>query len=57
MESLAFAIGWGLVRELILTNLILGFVAAFMVITGTILLFVLIRRRFTKSKEKDKKEV
>jgi hypothetical protein len=57
VESLAFAIGWGLVRELILANLILGFVAAFMVIIGTILLFVLIRRRFTRSKGRDKKEL
>jgi uncharacterized membrane protein len=57
VESLAFAIGWGLVRELILANLILGLVAAFMVIIGTILLFVFIRRRFTWSKGKDKKEL
>jgi multisubunit Na+/H+ antiporter MnhE subunit len=43
VESLTFAISWGLVRELILANLILGFVAAFMVILGTILIIVLIR--------------
>ena len=43
VESLTFAIGWGLVRELVLTNLIPGFVAAFMVILGTILIIVLIR--------------
>lgn len=57
VESLAFAVGWGLVRELILANLILGFVAAFVIIIGTILLFVLIRRRFTRSKGKDNKEI
>jgi uncharacterized membrane protein len=56
-ESLTFAVGWGLVRELILANLILGFVAAFVIIIGTILLFVLIRRRFTRSKGKDNKEI
>ena len=57
VESLAFAVGWGLVRELILANLILGFVAAFVIIIGTILLFVLIRRRFTRGKGKDNKEI
>jgi uncharacterized membrane protein len=57
VESLAFAVGWGLVRELILANLILGFVAAFVIIIGTIFLFVLIRRRFARSKGKDNKEI
>ena len=57
VESLAFALGWGLVRELMLANLILGFAVAFFVIIGTIVLYVLIQRRFTRSKEKDKKEI
>jgi len=57
VESLAFALGWGLVRELILANFILGVVAAFAVIIATILLFVLIRRRFIRIKGKDKKEI
>jgi uncharacterized membrane protein len=56
VESLTFALGWGLVRELILANLILGFAVAFALIIGTILLLILIRRWFTRSKEKDKKE-
>ena len=56
VESLAFALGWGLVRELILANLVLGFVAAFVLIIGTILLIVLIRRQFSRSKGKEKKE-
>ena len=57
VESLAFALGWGLVRELMLANLILGFAVAFLVIMGTIVLYVLIQRRFTHSKGKDKKEI
>ena len=57
VESLTFAIGWGFVRELILANLVLGIVAAFMVIIGTILLIVLIRRRFTRSKGKDNNKI
>jgi uncharacterized membrane protein len=56
-ESLAFALGWGLVRELILANLILGFAVAVMVILGTILLFILVRRRFAHSPGKGKKEL
>jgi uncharacterized membrane protein len=57
VESLAFALGWGLVRELILANLILGLAMAFMVIIGTILLFVLLRRRFTRNSAKVDKEM
>jgi hypothetical protein len=57
VESLAFALGWGLVRELMLANLILGFAVAFFVIIGTIVLYVLIQRRFTHNKGKDKKEI
>jgi hypothetical protein len=51
VESLAFAVGWGLVRELMLANLVLGIVVAVAVITGTILLIILIQRRFTHDKE------
>jgi len=57
VESLTFAIGGGFVRELILANLILGIVADFMVIIGTILLIVLIRRRFTRSKGKENNKI
>ena len=57
VESLAFALGWGLVRELILVNLILGIAVAFVIITGTILLVFLIRRRFSRSTDNDKKEL
>ena len=49
VESLAFALGWGLVRELIQANLILGIAVTFVFIIGTILLVFLIRRRFTRS--------
>ncbi len=56
VESLAFALGWGLVRELVLANLVLGFVVAFFLIIGTILLVILIRRRFSRGKGKDEKE-
>jgi hypothetical protein len=51
VESLAFAVGWGLVRELMLANLVLGIVVAVAVIVGTILLIILIQRRFTHDKE------
>jgi hypothetical protein len=51
VESLAFAVGWGLVRELMLANLVLGIVVAVAVIVGTILLLILIQRRFTHDKE------
>jgi uncharacterized membrane protein len=51
VESLAFAIGWGLVRELMLANLVLGIVVAAAVIMGTILLIILIQRRFSQDKE------
>jgi uncharacterized membrane protein len=51
VESLAFAIGWGLVRELMLANLVLGIVVAAAVIMGTILLIILIQRRFSEDKE------
>ena len=51
VESLAFAVGWGLVRELMLANLVLGIVVAVAVIMGTILLIILIQRRFTQDKE------
>ena len=51
VESLAFAIGWGLVRELMLANLVLGIVVAAAVILGTILLIILIQRRFTQDNE------
>jgi uncharacterized membrane protein len=51
VESLAFAVGWGLVRELMLANLVLGIVVAVAVILGTILLIILIQRRFTREKE------
>jgi len=51
VESLTFAISWGLVRELILANLILGFVAAFMVILGTILIIVLSGDGLPEAKE------
>jgi hypothetical protein len=51
VESLAFAVGWGLVRELMLANLVLGIVVSVAVITGTILLIILIQRRFTQDKE------
>lgn len=51
VESLAFAVGWGLVRELMLANLVLGIVVAVAVIIGTILLIILIQRRFTQDKE------
>ena len=57
VESLAFALGWELVWDLILTNLVLGFAVAVVAIIGTILLFVLIQRRFTRNKGKDKKEI
>jgi uncharacterized membrane protein len=57
VESLAFALGWGLVRELMLANLILGIAVAVVVIIGTILLIILIRRRFTRDKGKNKKEI
>jgi hypothetical protein len=57
VESLAFALGWGLIRDLILANLILGLAATFVFIIGTILLIVLIRQRFTRSKGKDQKEI
>jgi uncharacterized membrane protein len=56
VESLAFALGWELVWELILANLVLGVAVACAVIIGTILLFVLVSRRFTRPKGKDKKE-
>jgi uncharacterized membrane protein len=56
VESLAFALGWGLIRDLILANLILGLAAAVAFIIGTILLIVLVRRRFTRSRGKDTKE-
>jgi hypothetical protein len=46
LESLAFAVGWGLIRELILANLILGLAVAFLFIIGTILLVLLIQRRY-----------
>jgi hypothetical protein len=51
VESLAFAVGWGLVRELMLANFVLGIVVAVAVILGTILLIILIQRRFTRDKE------
>jgi hypothetical protein len=51
VESLAFALGWGLVRELMLANLVIGIVVAVAVIMGTILLIILIQRRFTHDKE------
>jgi len=51
VESLAFAVGWGLVRELMLANFVLGIVVAVAVIIGTILLIILIQRRFTRDKE------
>ncbi len=57
VESLTFALGWGLVRELIQANLILGIAVAFVFITGTILLVFLIRRRFSRSTDNDKKEL
>jgi uncharacterized membrane protein len=55
VESLAFALGWGLVRELILTNMVLGLTVAFMAVIGTILIFVLFRRRFSRTRGNDKK--
>ena len=57
MESLAFALGWGLVQEVFLANRILGYVAAFAVIVGTILLYILVRHNFTRGKGKDKIEI
>ncbi len=57
VESLAFALGWGLVWELILANLVLGFAVALVFIIGTILIIVLIRQRFTRGNRKDKKEI
>ncbi|MDD1706122.1 MAG: small multi-drug export protein [Methanoregulaceae archaeon] len=57
VESLAFALGWGLVRELILANMALGLTVALAVIAGTILLMVLLRRRFTPKSREDKKEM
>jgi uncharacterized membrane protein len=57
VESLAFALGWGLVRELTLVNRIPGIAVAMVIITGTILLVFLIRRRFTRSTDNDKKEL
>jgi hypothetical protein len=39
------------VRELMLANLVLGIVVAVAVILGTILLIILIQRRFTREKE------
>jgi hypothetical protein len=57
VESLAFALGWGLVQEVFLANRILGYVAAFVVITVTILVYVLVKRHFTRGKGKDKNEI
>ena len=57
VESLAFALGWGLVRELMLANFILGITVAVVVIIGTILLIILIQRQFTRDKGKNKKEI
>lgn len=57
VESLAFALGWGLVRELFLANRMLGLAIAILVIIGTILLLVLVRRRLTRRSGNEEKEM
>jgi uncharacterized membrane protein len=57
VESLAFALGWEIVRALVLENLVLGLSVAFAAIIGTILVFFLFSRRYTRRSRKDKKEM
>jgi len=57
VESLAFALGWEIVRALVLGNLVLGLTVAFSAIIGTILLLVFFRRRYTGKSGKHKREM
>jgi uncharacterized membrane protein len=57
VESLAFALGWELVRALILENLVVGLTVASSAIIGTILILLLARRRFTRKSKKDRREI
>jgi hypothetical protein len=57
IESLVFALGWGLVQEVFLVNRSLGYIAASIVIIGTILVYVLVKRHFNRGNSKDENEI